>query len=166
MNDKFIAGTIKRIIELNVFWSFDEEYGYKLDEDSLREQFDNKLAELETDFSEMNYERELEELNDKYADMEGWYNSFVEQTEANDNLEFEKDHKNEDVSKETSIIMELRKDLAKLNDKHKEGYTLIQWPESQEYHDIDEYPDCIVANEDKGNGPGGTFVPNKYLCKE
>jgi hypothetical protein len=76
----------------------------------------------------------------------------------------------EAFDKESSSVLHLRKELAELDDQYKEGYTLIQWPESQEYHDIDKYPDCIVANEDgygnKGNGPGGTFVPNKYLCKE
>ena len=39
-------------------YNFDEEYGYSLDTDDLESQFRKQVEDLETDFSEMNYERE------------------------------------------------------------------------------------------------------------
>jgi len=49
---------IKEKITIKVNYNFDEEYGYSLDTDDLESQFRKQVEDLETDFSEMNYERE------------------------------------------------------------------------------------------------------------
>ena len=55
-------------IRLCVFYYFDEEIGYYLDTDSIREEFQEKLDEIEEDISYINYERD-EHLKTKH--MEG-----------------------------------------------------------------------------------------------
>lgn len=55
-------------IRLSVYYSFDEEIGYYLDTDSIREEFQEKLDEIEEDISYINYERD-EHLKTKH--MEG-----------------------------------------------------------------------------------------------
>ena len=55
-------------IRLSVYYSFDEEIGYYLDTDSIREEFQEKLNEIEEDISYINYERD-EHLKTKH--MEG-----------------------------------------------------------------------------------------------
>ena len=45
-------------IRLSVYYSFDEEIGYYLDTDSIREEFQEKLDEIEEDISYINYERD------------------------------------------------------------------------------------------------------------
>jgi|TARA_R100001594_G_scaffold32397_1_gene60138 hypothetical protein len=49
---------IKEKITIKVSYNFDEEYGYSLDTDDLESQFRKQVEDLETDFSEMNHERE------------------------------------------------------------------------------------------------------------
>ena len=55
-------------IRLSVYYSFDEEIGYYLDTDSIREEFQEKLDEIEEDISYINHERD-EHLKTKH--MEG-----------------------------------------------------------------------------------------------
>ena len=55
-------------IRLSVYYSFDEEIGYYLDTDSIREEFQEKLDEIEEHISYINYERD-EHLKTKH--MEG-----------------------------------------------------------------------------------------------
>lgn len=55
-------------IRLSVYYSFDEEIGYYLDTDSIREEFQEQLDEIEEDISYINYERD-EHLKTKH--MEG-----------------------------------------------------------------------------------------------
>ena len=42
-------------IRLSVYYSFDEEIGYYLDTDSIREEFQEKLDEIEEDISYIKY---------------------------------------------------------------------------------------------------------------
>tara|TARA_R100000742_G_C4249870_1_gene68307 strand:+ start:49 stop:294 length:246 start_codon:yes stop_codon:yes gene_type:complete len=42
---------------LSIYYYIDEEIGYKLDTDSIREEFEEQLSELEEFISEMNYDR-------------------------------------------------------------------------------------------------------------
>ena len=58
---------LKEDITLEVHWTLDEEQGYLLEEDDLRAQFRRKLEDLETDISEINYER-AQHLKTKHAD--------------------------------------------------------------------------------------------------
>lgn len=55
-------------IRLSVYYSFDEEIGYYLDTDSIREEFQEQLDEIEEDISYINHERD-EHLKTKH--MEG-----------------------------------------------------------------------------------------------
>jgi len=58
---------IKEKITIKVNYNFDEEYGYSLDTDDLESQFRKQVEDLETDFSEMNHERE-QHLKTKHMD--------------------------------------------------------------------------------------------------
>ena len=58
---------IKEKITIKVHYNFDEEYGYSLDTDDLESQFRKQVEDLETDFSEMNYERE-QQLKTKHGE--------------------------------------------------------------------------------------------------
>lgn len=64
MNDKKIDATIS----IDVYYSFDEEGGYYIDTDSMREEFEKALDEIEGDISNLNHERN-EHLRTKH--MEG-----------------------------------------------------------------------------------------------
>ena len=53
MNDKKIDASIS----IDVYYSFDEEGGYYIDTDSMREEFEKALDEIEGDISHRNHER-------------------------------------------------------------------------------------------------------------
>lgn len=55
-------------IKIDIYYGFDEESGYYLDTDSIKEDFEKKLNEVEDDVSNLNYER-YEHLKTKH--MEG-----------------------------------------------------------------------------------------------
>jgi hypothetical protein len=55
-------------ISIDVYYSFDEEGGYYIDTDSMREEFEKALDEIEGDISNLNHERQ-EHLRTKH--MEG-----------------------------------------------------------------------------------------------
>jgi len=55
-------------IKIDIYYGFDEESGYYLDTDSIKEDFEKKLSELEDDISNLNHERN-EHLRTKH--MEG-----------------------------------------------------------------------------------------------
>ncbi len=61
--DEYVKG-----IKIDIYYGFDEEGGYYLDTDSIREEFEQKLSELEGDVSHLNHERD-EHLRTKH--MEG-----------------------------------------------------------------------------------------------
>ena len=42
-------------------------------------------------------------------------------------------------------------------------YHLIEWPEAQQYHDKDEYPDVEFLFTVDMSSSGAVFVPLKYL---
>ena len=44
-------------IKIDIYYGFDEEGGYYLDTDSIREEFEQKLSELEGDVEHKNHER-------------------------------------------------------------------------------------------------------------
>ena len=44
-------------ISINIYYSFDEEEGYYLDTDSIRNEFEEALSEIEDDISNLNHER-------------------------------------------------------------------------------------------------------------
>ena len=44
-------------IKIDVYYGFDEKNGYYLDTDSIREEFEQKLSELEGDIQHLNHER-------------------------------------------------------------------------------------------------------------
>ena len=54
-------------IRLSVYYSFDEEIGYYLDTDSIREEFQEQLDEIEEDISYINHERD-EHLKTKHME--------------------------------------------------------------------------------------------------
>jgi len=55
-------------IKIDIYYGFDEEGGYYLDTDSIKEDFEKKLSEVEDDVSNLNHERN-EHLRTKH--MEG-----------------------------------------------------------------------------------------------
>ena len=50
--EKYVTG-----IKIDIYYGFDEEGGYYLDTDSIREEFEQKLNELESDVENKNHER-------------------------------------------------------------------------------------------------------------
>lgn len=50
--DEYVKG-----IKIDIYYGFDEEGGYYLDTDSIREEFEKKLSEIEDDISNLNHER-------------------------------------------------------------------------------------------------------------
>jgi len=52
---------------LSIYYSFDEEIGYYLDTDSIREEFEEQLDEIEDDISNINHERD-EHLRTKHGE--------------------------------------------------------------------------------------------------
>lgn len=55
-------------IKIDIYYSFDEETGYRLDTDSITAEFEERLSEIEDDISNLNHERN-EHLRTKH--MEG-----------------------------------------------------------------------------------------------
>lgn len=62
-------GRIDASISIDIYYSFDEETGYYLDTDSITEEFEERLSEIEDDISNLNYERD-EHLRTKHMDGE------------------------------------------------------------------------------------------------
>jgi hypothetical protein len=54
-------------IKIDIYYGFDEEGGYYLDTDSIREEFEQKLSELESDVENKNHERN-EHLRTKHME--------------------------------------------------------------------------------------------------
>jgi hypothetical protein len=55
-------------IRLSVYYSFDEEIGYYLNTDRIREEFQEQLDEIEEDISYINHERD-EHLKTKHMEV-------------------------------------------------------------------------------------------------
>jgi hypothetical protein len=51
-------GPIDAGIKIDIYYSFDEEGGYYIDTDSMREEFEERLSEIEDDISNLNHERD------------------------------------------------------------------------------------------------------------
>ena len=61
-------GKIDAAIKIDIYYSFDEEGGYYIDTDSMKEEFEERLSEILDDISNLNHERD-EHLRTKH--MEG-----------------------------------------------------------------------------------------------
>lgn len=60
-------GGIDASIKIDIYYSFDEETGYHLDTDSITEEFEERLSEIEDDISNLNHERN-EHLRTKHIE--------------------------------------------------------------------------------------------------
>ena len=49
--------SIRQVLVIDIYYSFDEETGYHLDTDSITKEFEEKLSEIEDDISNLNHER-------------------------------------------------------------------------------------------------------------
>lgn len=50
-------GPIDAGIKIDIYYSFDEEGGYYIDTDSMREEFEERLSEILDDIENLNHER-------------------------------------------------------------------------------------------------------------
>ena len=50
--------SIRQVLVIDIYYSFDEETGYHLDTDSITKEFEEKLSEIEDDISNLNHERD------------------------------------------------------------------------------------------------------------
>ena len=61
------TGSNSPVITVNVYYSFDEETGYRLDYDGILEEFQQALDEVEDNISHLNHERD-EHLRTKHME--------------------------------------------------------------------------------------------------
>lgn len=50
-------GPINACIKIDIYYSFDEEGGFYIDTDSMREEFEERLSEILDDIENLNHER-------------------------------------------------------------------------------------------------------------